>query len=879
MAKVLTWCREDIPQVLARLGSSDAGLSQQEVTARLGLHGANVLPQPGSRTLFSIFLHQFKDPLIYILILAGILSVIVGDTKDAIFIFIIILINATLGTWQESKAENSAAALRKLVKTTARVRRSNALTQVDATELVPGDIVLLEAGSKVPADGRILEGNNLTVEEALLTGESIAIEKTADLIDGDVESLGDQVNMVFAATTVIRGHGVAVVTATGGSTEIGHIASSLAAAESEKPPLIRRMEAFSKRISIAVVVICGLLGLVGWSRGMPVLDIFFFMVAVGVSAIPEGLPVALTVALAVGTGRMAKKNVIIRRLPAVEGLGSCTLIASDKTGTLTMDKQSVETILLANGDRYRITGTGDSGDGSIEAETAPKDESLLQRLLTIAVLANESSMTREGDEWKSSGDAVDRALLSLAYKAGHDPAFFRRDIHIEKSIGYESDNKYSAVFYQHDGSIQFGMKGALEVILKHLDDNDRESAHRISEELAAAGYRVITIAGGKVDSNSIDELPTLKFIGCIGLIDPVRAESYDAIRQCRKAGVTVVMVTGDHPVTAYKIASELEIASDRSQVLTGRELEAIADREDASALVVQKSVFARVSPVQKQFIVESFKKMGQFVAVTGDGANDAPALKIAHIGIAMGGGTDLAKESASIIITDNNFASIASGVEEGRFTYDNLRKIIYLLISTGVAEIALVAIPLLIGMPLPFLAVQLLWLNLVTNGIQDIALAFEKGDPAVMQQPPRPPGESIFDRLMVAEILWSAFVMSAVTIGAWWWMITKNHMNEQHARTILMMLMVMLQNFHVINCRSERRSIFSLPVSHNRFVYFAILAAQIVHISAAFIPGLNDILKLDPIAYHEWMLLVPLALTILLSMEVFKWLTRRFRLL
>lgn len=871
------WYRLPVEEVLGTLNSGEQGLSEEEVIRRQEEYGRNVLPEPKPKSLLAIFISQFRDPLIYILIIAGILSLIAGDFKDSIFIFIIIVINAMLGTWQESKAENSAAALKALVRIQARVRRNGNVTMTDATELVPGDIVFLESGMKVPADGRLIDVNDLQVEEALLTGESLAVSKTTDAIDNDISAIGDQVNMVFAATTVMRGRGTAVITGTGFHTEIGKIAASLSESESEKPPLLKRMETFSKKISLAVVVVCFLLGLVGWNRGMPLMDIFFFMVAVGVSAIPEGLPVALTVALAIGTRRMAKRNVIVRKLPAVEGLGSCTLIASDKTGTLTMDQQSVQMLILSNGNRLQVSGKGNSGDGNLEPMNGSVDGVLLEQLITIAVLANEADLKREGDDWKSSGDAVDVAVLSLAFKSGHDLSHYRSKSKVVRSIAYESEKKYSGVFYESDGRLQFGMKGALEVILKHLPEEQRSQAQQFSEELAGLGYRVITIAGNPVEEVWDDELPPLRLIGLVALIDPLRPESIASIEECHQAGISVVMVTGDHPSTALTIARQLKIAEDAEQVMTGRHLLDHAEDPALPSLLKDKKVFARVTPLQKQQIIEALKASGHFVAVTGDGANDAPALKIAHIGIAMGSGTDLAKESASLIVTDNNFASIAAGVEEGRFTYENLRKIIYLLISTGAAEIMLVAIPILIGMPLPFIAVQLLWLNLVTNGIQDISLAFEQGDPEVMRKPPRPPGESIFDKLMVWEIFVSAFIMSAVTILAWWWLTSRPEYNEKHARSLLMMLMVLLQNFHVLNCRSEKRSIFNLPVSHNRFVFLAIITAQLLHISAAFIPGLKDILQLEPVHWKEWILLLPAAFTIFAGMELFKWLIRRSR--
>lgn len=873
-----TWYQLSIAQVFGEMNSSNEGLPSTEVLSRREKFGANKIPRPRGKTILSIFGSQFLSPLIYVLIAAAIISLVIGEYSDALFILIIITINAILGTWQEYKAESSAEALQQMVHVHARIKRDGKVITVDAEELVPGDLVLLESGIKIPADLRLTTCNELLIEESLLTGESMAINKDEKvLLTGD-HAIGDQVNMAFAATTVLKGRGTGIVVQTGITTEIGKIAASLSTTTAEKPPLINRMDVFSRNMSVAVLLICTLLGLIGYLRGMPATEIFFFMVAAGVSAIPEGLPVALTVALAIGTNRMARKNVIVRKLPAVEGLGSCTLIASDKTGTLTMDQQSAKTILLPNGKRLSVTGDGYNGVGNITDENATvKDfkDDLLFAFLQSALLSNEGILREQSGKWEHSGDAVDVALRALAYKAGQKPAFFSDNISVVKLVPYESEHKFSGVFYTAGGQLFFSMKGAVEIVSKYLPETGKELCFNESENMAAEGFRVLALAAGPVDTAELSKIVQLDLTGLVGLIDPLRAEAINAIKTCQEAGIDVVMVTGDHPATALSISKRLGIATDVHQLMTGKELAAIEVNSPGTLqeVIAHKTVFARVTPLQKKLIVDSKKGIGHYVAVTGDGVNDAPALKSAHIGIAMGSGTDLTKDNSSIIITDNNFASIAAGVEEGRNTYNNLRKIIYLLVSTGLAEIVLVAIPIIAGMPLPFKAVQLLWLNLVTNGIQDIALAFEKGDPEVMKLPPRKPNESIFDKQMMNQVFVSAGIMTLIAFGCWYLLLNVWQYEEKHARVIVIMLMVFLQNFHVLNCRSETASVFSRRSSRNKVILLGITLAQLVHISAAYIPILKDLLYLEPVSWKEWSLLLPAALMIIAGMELFKWIT------
>jgi magnesium-transporting ATPase (P-type) len=869
-------------EVLSSLKTKPEGLAASEVAQRQQQHGRNVLPKPKSKTLAEIFLRQFLNPLIYVLIGAAIVSVATGDKKDAIFIAVIIIINSILGAYQEWRAENSAKALQEMVRVKCRVKRDNRVFEVDSEDVVAGDIVILESGIKVPADIRLIEVKDLSIEEALLTGESVAVKKTVDPLKdkGDLP-IGDRHNMAFAATAVQKGRGVGVVTAIAGETEIGKIADSLRTTESEKPPLERRMENFSKVISFVVLGICVVLGVIGYMEGTSAREIFFVMVAAGVSAIPEGLPVAFTVALSVATRRMAARHVIVRKLPAVEGLGSCSMIASDKTGTLTLDQQSIRKIVLPDGKALDVTGEGYNGEGEIREgnNRITEVKGPLEQFMLASILSNEAILRKTDKGWEHSGDAVDVAFRALAYKLGKAPKDFQQMAEVVALIPYESERKFSGVYFKRDGKTLFAMKGAVEIILEKLGEEEKEKLTPVAEKMAAEGLRVLALAGAIVDNTDINRLPALQPIGLIGMIDPLRPEARDAVEKCHKAGIRVVMVTGDHPATALSIARELGIANDVKEVIAGPDIsgmEKMSPQEFSSA-IREKKVFARVAPLQKQRIVEAMKVAGHFIAVTGDGANDAPALKSAHIGVAMGSGTDLAKEASSIIITDNNFASIAAGVEEGRFTFDNLRKIIYMLLSTGAAELLVIALAIVFNLPLPFTAVQLLWLNLVTNGIQDVALAFEKGDPEVMKRPPRKPDENIFDRLMISEITVSGLVIAGIVFAGWQYMTVNLSMEETHARTVTMMMMVLLQNFHTLNCRSETRSLFSIPVKSNYLLFGAIILAQALHISAAYIPGLGETLELEPITFNEWLAVLPVAASIVLAMEIFKLIWRRTR--
>jgi magnesium-transporting ATPase (P-type) len=881
-------------EIFSELNTSEYGLNQDEVNKRLQFYGENKLPEGKKVTLMQILLHQLLNPLIFILVAAAIASIAIGEGKDAIFIFLVILINSSLGTYQEYNAERSASSLQQLIKIKARVKREGRETEVPSEGLVPGDFVLLESGMKVPADMRLLEVSGLEIDESFLTGESVAAKKTSGVLQ---ENLGvaERTNMAFAGATVLKGRGTGIVVCTGIDTQVGKISQDVTESASAKPPLVHRMEKFIKQISIFVIVLSVILAIILRMQGMDITAIFFFVVALSVSTIPEGLPVALTVALSIATKRMSKRNVIVRKLTSVESLGSCTVIASDKTGTLTVNQQTAKIMLLPNGSRFTINGEGYNGEGSV-TDTGGKTIEFsgnkeVSNITRIAVFANESSLIKENEKWSHHGDAMDVALLGMSYKLGINPIQLHNEQKPIGKIPYESERKFSASFCSFNGAVNIGVKGAVETILDFCEtmsedgtikNVDKKKILADAENLAKGGYRVLAFASGeykeyeKKEVYENEDIPALTFYGLVGFIDPLRPEAKASVEQCHKAGIKVIMITGDHPETAGTIARELGIADESTPVISGHLL-AESGAHDSPAfekLVASSTVFARVSPTQKLEIVDVLIREGEFVAVTGDGVNDAPALKRANIGVAMGSGTDVAKEVGSMIVVDDNFSSIVAGVEEGRFAYDNVRKVIYLLISTGAAEIVLFLASIFAGLPLPLLAVQLLWLNLVTNGIQDVALAFEGGEPGAMKRKPRKPSEKIFNPQMINQTVTSGATMGLIVFGLWYYLNNYTQMDQVHARNLILLLMVFMQNFHVFNCRSERVSAFHVPIKRNIILMFGVLLAQGIHILSMQLPFMQNILRVEPITISEWLYILVLAIPMILTMEVFKFVNK-----
>lgn len=880
----VTWHSLPVKGVFQKLNSGPDGLVTNEARRRQSQYGKNTLPVKKPPPIYLIFLSQFLSPLIYVLIFAGIISIIISDFKDAFFIFFVILLNAVIGAYQEWNAEKSAAALRDLIKVFVRVKRDGKVFEISSEELVLGDIVFIESGRKIPADIRLIETKNLLIDESFLTGESIAAEKNNALLD-EKTTVADRSNMAFAGAATVTGRGMGIVVATGAMTEIGMISRSIDSMESTKPPLIIRMDLFSRQISYVVLFICSIIGIFLVLTGTSIFETFMVVVALAVSAIPEGLPAALTVALSVAAFRMSKRNVIARKLTAVESLGSCTVIASDKTGTLTLNEQTVKMLVLPSGQSFFVTGQGYSGEGKVEKQGKENiTEEEMAQLLALArfgILANEAVLVIEEGKWRRSGDAMDAALLALGYKLGIDPQDVKHKVEIIREVPYESENKFSALFYSDQGNKKIAVKGAVETVLEFCSAIDPDEKSRIEDQainLSGKGYRILAVAEGRFSENpdpgtDIGKLGIkgLKLLGLVAFIDPLRPQVQSAVQKCKRAGVEVVMITGDHPATALAIARELGIAESAKDIMTGEKLDSIRSLNEKEYIDKIKTirVFARVTPAQKLLIVEALIAAGHFVAVTGDGVNDAPALKKAHIGVAMGSGTDVAKDSGSMIIVDDNFASIVAGIEEGRFAYDNVRKVTYLLISTGLAELIMIGMAVLFGVGIPLIAVQLLWLNLVTNGIQDVALAFEGGELETMTRPARKPSEGIFNQLMTQQVLVSAIVMAILSFSFWIYLL-KSNVGQAQARNLVLLLMVLLENVHIFNCRSECVSAFNVPLRRNVFLMVGIGLALGLHLFCMNNSFMQKVLNVYPVDIRQFASILFIALVLLLAMELFK---------
>lgn len=869
--------QKEAKQVLEELNTTiKTGLSYLQIKEKQKIEGYNILPKKKKKNIAQIFFSEFINPILFIMIAACVFSFLIGEMIDGIAIIFIIMIDAIMGTIQEWKAEKSAESLENIIKSRARVIRQSKEMDIDAEQLVVGDIVLLESGNKVPADLRILKSNNLTIDESVLTGESINSSKNSQPIQVPT-GISDQMNMAFAGTSVVTGRATCVVVKTGIKTEIGKIADQVMETKQTDSPLMIRMQKFSKQISILVVAIALILTILLFLRKESPSEIFLSVIALSVSAMPEGLPLALTLALTIGANRMAKRNVIVKKLNSVESLGSCTVIASDKTGTLTLNEQTAKKITLPDQSVFEVEGVGYNDHGKVMGISPEK----ALEISYLGAINNEAELTLENSEWKYLGDSIDIAFLALAKK---------QNIQIkEKVLGkipYESEKKYSSVFYQQEGEIYCTIKGSLEVVLKFCDTMkmkedtiplDIEQIQKQNDELAKSGYRVIALAKGKdnafqkKDSYDENDIPKMTFIGLVAFIDPIRKETISSIQKCQKAGIKVLMITGDHPLTAFSISKELGLITDYDQVTTGEEIEKVIEKETKlDQLIKEKKVFTRVTPIQKLKIVESLKRQGEFVAVTGDGVNDAPAIKSAHIGIAMGSGTDVAKETSTMIITDDDFMSIVSAVEEGRNAYSNIRKVVYMLLSCGIAEVFFFFLSILFHMPMPLIAVQLLWLNIVTDGLQDLALSFEREETELMNEKPRSPKENIFDKILGQEILLSGIFIGISVFILWIYLIKGLHFDVKVARGYVMAYMVFAQNFHVLNCRSEKTSVFKISLFKNPFILFSIVSAIILQILIMEIPMFSTLLQTSSIPISHLFFIICYSIPIIGLMECYK---------
>ncbi len=876
----LKWYSADTGSILELLGSSSDGISEAEAERRLDIYGPNSLPQKEPPTFLQVFTQQFKNPLIYVLAFAALIALIINEPVDAGFIFLVLLLNAAIGSYQEWKAEKSARALQRLLKIRAVVQRDGVVYEVDAEGLVPGDIVWLESGNRVPADIRLISANGMEVDESMLTGESLPVLKDSAWTKEEEIPLADRLNMAYAASIVSRGRAKGVVVATGRNTAVGQLAMDVMAGTGGEPPLVIRMKRFTNVIGLTVIVMALIIGILAVTiGGYDFVEMLLFVVALAVSAIPEGLPVAMTVALAVATTRMAKRGVIVRRLAAVEGLGSCTYIGTDKTGTLTSNELTVKKIRV-NGETFEVTGVGFAPEGDVVIDKQTTDKQLhgsLDFLAKAAVLCNESDLYHHNGEWVWHGDTVDIALLSFGYKMGYQKQKLLDEYPQINQIPFEPERRFSATFHRDtEGNILVFVKGAPEKIIEMCtfqDEREQVGYIAASQEMAESGYRTLAFAYSyldyDIDEKSVPQEPVgMNFLGYAGMIDPLRENVVEAVRATHNAGIKVAMVTGDHPLTALAIARELGLAYDMSEVVTGAEL--MGDGTDIPELIGRINVFARVAPHQKYQIVDAARQSGHFVAVTGDGVNDAPALRTANIGIAMGrSGTDVAREASELVITDDNFSTIAAGIEEGRIAYDNIRKVIYLLVSTGAAELILITLSIIAGLPLPLLPVQILWLNLVTNGIQDVALAFEPGEEGVLRRKPRSPDERIFNGLMIERTLVASLVMGVVGFGYFRYMI-QSGVDVDSARNVLLLLMVLFENIHIGNCRSETKSALVLSPLKSPVLLLGAVTAFLIHVSFIYLPFGQKLLGTQPVNFSTWITAGLLALTVFLSMEVHK---------
>ncbi len=827
-----------------------------DANERLNQYGLNELTEKKKASIFILLLHQFKDVMIFILLMAAIVSFAVGDIKDALVILFIVLLNAVIGFVQEYRAEKAMEALKKMTSFNANVRRGGHVMQLPASYLVPGDIVILEAGMLVPADIRITESFALKIEEAALTGESLAVEKNTEDILDESAPIGDRFNMAYKTTIVTYGRGEGIVVATGMNTEIGRIAQLLQEGET-KTPLQKRLADFGKKLSIVVIFICVLIYGAGLLRGEDPVIMLLTAISVAVAAIPEALPAVITIALALGAKRMVTQNALIRKLPAVETLGSVTIICSDKTGTITLNKMTVT-------------------DCWITPEDISISNFTNEQLLLLAMELNHDVITRENKQL--IGDPTEIALVEYTRNCGLYNNEWQSHFKRAHELPFDSVRKRMTTVYAFNGKWLIISKGAVESVLNICPGSNIDEVNQTTEKFALQGKRVLAYALSLSDSlpDIISEETlenNLLFIGLVAMIDPPRAEAIQAITDCHSAGISPVMITGDHPVTARAIAAEtgiLKHSTDR--VITGKELADLSDIEFEKEVDYIK-VFARVSPEQKLNIVKMLQRKNHFVAMTGDGVNDAPALKQANIGIAMGiTGTDVSKEAAHMILLDDNFATIIRAVREGRRIFDNIRKFIRYTMTSNSGEIWTIFLAPLIGFPIPLLPIHILWINLVTDGLPGLAFASEPAEKNILKKPPRKPSESIFSGGVGFHILWCGFLMGAVCIGVQGWAI---YTHNDKWMTMVFTVLSISQMGHAMAIRSESQSLFSQGVFGNKQLVFAVLLTLCLQMAVIYIPFLQDIFSTQSLSASEILICLGLSAIVFFAVEFEKWFKRK----
>ncbi len=886
-----TWYAMDAEAVLKRLGTSTTGLEAAEVVRRQALYGPNAIAAEEGVHPLAIVLNQFRGALIFVLLAALVVSLAIGHWQDAVVIGVVLVLNAVIGFAQEFRAEAAIAALSRLVSPQAVVLRDDQETVVDSRDLIPGDVVLLDSGSVVPADLRLLDVGSLATDESILTGESSLVEKTGHALQDPAPlPVAERVNMSFMGTAVARGRGAGVVVATGSHTEMGRIAGDIRGSARGKTPLQRKIGRFGNAISLAVVVAAALTFLLGLLRGEAWSTMALTAVAIAVSAVPEGLPVIMTITLAVGSRRMARREALVRRLPAVETLGSCTVIASDKTGTLTENRMTVTTVWTEGG-RVELAhhdGTAPVFESDGQGITVEEGSALYWTLLAGALCNEGVGPGRRPGNGEGHGDPTDRALLVAAERAGMDPEAEDRRRPETDQVPFESSARWAATVRSDEGDTLVLVKGAPERVVEMCShslgpdgavDLDGDAVQARARRMGAQGLRVLAMAmgTGSPATRSIlqddGRASALTLVGLVGMMDPPRPDAAQAVAACQAAGIRVVMVTGDQASTAVSVARQVGIIPDEgARVLGGTDLSTCSDEELAAA-VQEIDVFARVSPRDKLRIVQTLERLGHVVAVTGDGVNDAPALKAAHVGTAMGRrGTDVAKEASDIVLADDHFATISAAVEEGRTAFANLRNATFFLLSSGAGELLAILGSLLVRLPLPMLPGQILWLNVVTNGVEDVALAVEPADPARFARPPRAPTEGILSRRLVERLVLVGLVLAAGTLWIFMTEYAGDPGNLEYARVAALTTMVLFQVFHVGNCRSEERSAFSLNPFSNRFLFFGVGLSLLLHVGALYLPVTQTLLHLQPLTVDSWLRITGVAATVIVAVELHKWL-------
>jgi Ca2+-transporting ATPase len=882
-AQQRAWHTDAADAVLEAVRSTPMGLAASEAVRRLAEHGPNELEARASVSAWKTLAAQFKNVLILILLSATIVSGFLGHTLEAVVITIIVLFAVLLGFIQEHRASRALEALRQMAAPTARVVRDDDEVIVPARELVPGDVVVIRTGDRVPADARLLQSINLTVDEAALTGESVAAEKITAALDDAALPVGDRRNMIYAGTIAAYGRGRAVVVATGMSTEFGRIARMVESVDAGRTPLQENLDRLGAALGKAALVVVALVVAVGLARGLPPIEMFMFGIALAVAVVPEALPAVVTISLAIGVRRMVKRHALVRRLPIVETLGSTSVICSDKTGTLTKNEMTVRQLCLGR-ELFELSGTGYDPTGDLLKDgSALSPTAAVQLLLRAAVLASDARLINRENRWTIDGDATEGALLVAAKKAGLDPSGLSQDEPRVAEIPFTSDRRRMTTLHGTSPRLVAYSKGAAEDTIAscshqalagvdvELTTADREWFREVEQRMAANGLRVLAIAMKQATSTA-DAESGMTLLGLVAMLDPPRPEARAAVETCRHAGIRAVMITGDHPLTARTVAHELGLLTSQ-RVVTGQELNRMSD-ETLAREVEEIAVYARVSPADKLRVIDAWQKRGNIVAMTGDGVNDAPALKKADIGIAMGiTGTDVSKEAAGMTLLDDNFATIVAAVEEGRVVFGNIKKYLMYLLSCNVGEIVLLAGSVIAGLPMPLTAVQILYVNLATDGLPALALAVDPPEDDLMQRAPRDPRIGVFSRPVVATLLAAGLWSAVVNLTLFIWLLNRGRALEE-VMALTFVLLVLIQFFNAYNCRSDRRSIFHRPFA-NRWLNLAVGWEAILFIAIIYVPFFQPAFGTFSLSRTDWVLVVSLAASIVPVIEAVKWMARR----